>query len=82
MIEVARIYKMENGKTLKAFVDIKINDVVLIKGVRVVAKKDGGVFASMPSQKADDGKYYPTARFLTAEANDEFQKIILEAYQS
>ena len=82
MIEVARIFKMENGKSLKAFVDIRINDIVLIKGVRVVAKKDGGVFASMPSQKSDDGKYYPLVRFLSTEANSEFQQVILQAYQS
>lgn len=82
MIEVARIFKMENGKALKAFVDIKVNDCILIKGIRVLAKKDGGVFASMPSQKADDGKYYPAVRCLTAEANDEFQKVVLDAYQS
>ena len=82
MIEVARVYKLENSKTLKAFVDISINDVVLIKGIRVVAKKDGIVFAALPSNKAEDGKYYSTVKFLTNEANDEFQKVIRSAYQS
>jgi len=83
MIEVARIYKVEKEEsTLKAFVDITVCDVVLIKGIRVLAKKDGGLFAAMPSNLAGDGKYYQTVKFLTAEANEELQKVVLEAYKA
>jgi len=84
MIEVARIFKVENKEesTLKAFVDVKVSDVVLIKGIRVLAKKEGGLFAAMPSNLAGDGKYYPTVKFLTAEANEELQKVVLEAYEA
>jgi len=84
MIEVARIFKVENKEesTLKAFVDVKVSDIVLIKGIRVLAKKEGGLFAAMPSNLAGDGKYYPTVKFLTAEANEELQKVVLEAYEA
>jgi len=84
MIEVARIFKVENKEesTLKAFVDVKVSDVVLIKGIRVLAKKEGGLFAAMPSNLAGDGKYYPTVKFLTAEANEELQKVVLAAYEA
>jgi len=82
MIEVARIYKVEKEEsTLKAFVDIKVADAVLIKGIRVLAKKEGGLFAAMPSQ-ANDGKYYQTVKFLTPEANEELQKVVLAAYEA
>ena len=84
VIEVDRVFKLENGEenSLKAFVDIKVCDVVLIKGIRVLAKKDGGLFAAMPSNLAGDGKYYQTVKFLTKEANEELQKAVLEAYQA
>ena len=83
MIEVARVYKVEKDEgSLKAFVDIKVADAVLIKGIRVMAKKDGGLFAAMPSNLGGDGKYYPTVKFLTAEANEELQKVVLEAYEA
>ena len=84
MIEVARIFKVENNEesTLKAFVDVKVSDVVLIKGIRVLAKKEGGLFAAMPSNLGGDGKYYPTVKFLTVEANEELQKVVLEAYEA
>ena len=83
MIEVARVYKVEKEEsTLKAFVDIKVADCVLIKGIRVLAKKDGGLFAAMPSHLANDGKYYETVKFLTAEGNKELQEVVLAAYEA
>ena len=84
MIEVARVYKVEKDEgTLKAFVDIKVADAVLIKGIRVLAKKDGsGLFAAMPSHPADDGKYYDTVRFLTPKGNKELQEKVLAAYEA
>jgi DNA-binding cell septation regulator SpoVG len=83
MIEVARVYKVEKEEsTLKAFVDIKVADCVLIKGIRVLAKKDGGLFAAMPSNQANDGKYYEIVKFLTAEGNKELQEVVLAAYEA
>ena len=83
MIEVARVYKVEKEEsTLKAFVDIKVADAVLIKGIRVLAKKEGGLFAAMPSHLAGDGKYYETVKFLTAEGNKELQEVVLAAYEA
>ena len=83
MIEVARLYKVEKEESsLKAFVDIKVADAVLIKGIRVLAKKDGGLFAAMPSNLAGDGKYYETVKFLTAEGNNELQEVVLAAYEA
>ncbi len=83
MIEVARVYKVEKEEgTLKAFVDVKVCDVVLIKGIRVMAKKEGGLFAAMPSNLSEDGKYYPIVKFLTAEANKELQDAVLAAYEA
>ena len=84
MIKVARLFKVKNNEessTLKAFVDVEVSGVVLIKGIRVLAKKEGGLFAAMPSQ-ANDGKYYQTVKFLTPEANEELQKVVLAAYEA
>lgn len=82
MFEVARILRTENGSHLKAFVDLKVGNAVLIKGVRVLANKEGGLFVSMPSQKATDGKYYETVRILAKETKQELQDVILAAYNS
>jgi DNA-binding cell septation regulator SpoVG len=80
MFEVSRIHRIEGNDTLKAFVDIKVADSVLIKGLRVMASKNDTLFVAMPSQKAEDGKYYPTVKPLTKEANQELQDAVLSAY--
>ncbi|QAT16706.1 hypothetical protein BU251_02645 [Candidatus Velamenicoccus archaeovorus] len=80
MFEVSRIHRIEGNDTLKAFVDIKVADCVLIKGLRVMATKDDTLFVAMPSQKAEDGKYYPTVKPLSKEANQELQDAVLAAY--
>ena len=85
MIKVARLFKIKNNEessTLKAFVDVEVSGVVLIKGIRVLAKKEGGLFAAMPSHLAGDGKYYDTVQFLTPEANNELQEVVLAAYEA
>ena len=83
MVEVIRLHRMENKDgSLKAYVDIKVCDAVLIKGVRVLSNKEGALFVAMPSQKAQDGKYYETVKLLTDEAKQELQEVVLSAYQS
>lgn len=78
-IKVARIHKLNSDSKVKAFVDIKINDSILIKGLSVV---DGqkGLFVSMPREKANDGKWYDSIRAMTKEAKAEIQAAVLEAY--
>ncbi len=82
MFEVARILRTENGSHLKAFVDLKVGNAILVKGVRVLSNKEGGLFVSMPSQKAADGKFYETVRLLAHEAKQELRDVVLAAYNS
>ena len=82
MFEVVRIYKFETDRPLKAFVDVSIGNMILVKGMRVLTNKEGGLYVSMPSEQARDGKYYDTVRVLTAEAKQELQEVILAAYNS
>ena len=44
MFEVSRLHRLDNGSTLKAFADVLIGDLLLIKGVRVVSKNGSGLF--------------------------------------
>ena len=82
MFEVVRMHKLEGDSNLKAFVDVHVGNAVLIKGIRVLSNKEGGLFVAMPSQQAQDGKYYPTVRALADETKQELQDVILAAYNS
>jgi len=78
MIEVARLYKVDNGSALKAFADVIIGEV-LVKGVRIIEGKNG-LFAAMPKTQAKDGKWYESVSITDGELKEELQEAVLEAY--
>ncbi len=79
MIEVARLHRVENGSSLKAFADVVIGQV-LVKGVRIVEGKNG-LFVGMPKTQGKDGKWYETVKIINDEVKQELQSAVLEAYQ-
>lgn len=80
-IQVHRIHKLPNGKSLKAFADINVNDALLIKGVRVMDGKRG-IFVTMPrEQSVKDKKWYDSVRCLSEEVRSEISEKVLQAYQ-
>lgn len=79
-IQVQRMYRFETDRPLKAFVDIVVNDSLLIKGVRVMDGKKG-LFVSMPREQAKDKKWYDTIRCLTQEIRDQITEVVLSAYR-
>jgi len=78
-IQVQRMYKFETDRPLKAFVDIVVNNVLLIKGVRVMDGKKG-LFVSMPREQSKDQKWYDTIRCLTQEVRDQITEVVLASY--
>ena len=80
MIEVSRLYRLDSGKPLRAFVDVIFNAQVLVKGVRVVKNRDGDIFVSMPKQQGKDGKWYESVRLLDDDSKQALQDVVLEAF--
>ena len=78
MIEVARLYRVENDSLVKAFADVVVGQI-LVKGIRVIKGKNG-LFAGMPKSQGKDGKWYDTVRILDDELKQELQDRVLEAY--
>ncbi len=79
-IKVNRMNKMEDPeKNLKAFVDIEVNDSLLVKGLRVMNGQKG-LFVTMPRQRGKDEKWYDTVRILSPAVKDQITETVLEAY--
>ena len=79
-IQVQRMYRFESDRPLKAFVDVIIDDCLLIKGVKVLEGKDG-LFISMPQEQAKDKKWYDTIRCLTSEIRDQITEVVIDVYK-
>jgi len=80
--KVNRINRIDNPeKNLRAFVDIEVNDSLLVKGLRVLNGQNG-LFVKMPQQKGKDNKWYDTVRLLSTDIKDKISGVVLSAYET
>lgn len=79
-IEVKRVHKLDGDSKLRAFADVAITDLFLIKGLRIVDGKKG-LFVGMPREQGKDGQWYQTVFPLSEEVKKQLDEIVLEAYQ-
>ncbi len=81
-IKVNRMNRFDDpDKNLKAFVDIEVNDSLLVKGLRVMNGQKG-LFVTMPRQKGKDEKWYETVRVLSPAVKDQITETVLGAYEA
>lgn len=64
----------------KAFVDLTLDDTLVIKGLTLVEGKDG-LFLSFPSKKGKDGKYYNSVYSLDKEWGNFLQDACIKKYK-
>jgi len=80
-VEVFRLHRLNGDSKLKAFVDLSFAGVFIVKGLRVVAGKEG-LFVGMPRQKGKDERWYNIVYPVTKEFRDLLNQIVLEAYEN
>ena len=78
-IKVLKVHRVEGNNRIKAFVDISINDALLIKGLRIVSGKNG-LFVSMPVEQGKNEKWYERVRCLNKDVREEIANAVLAAY--
>jgi stage V sporulation protein G len=81
LIKVERIHATKGTGSTKAFCDISIGGVFVVKGLRVVEGKDG-LFVGMPQEKGKNGKWYDTFFPTSGEVKKELQELVLEEFQT
>lgn len=67
-----------NSKT-KAFIDLTLDDTLVIKGLTLVEGNDG-LFLSFPSTKGKDTKYYNSVYSLDKEWTKQLQDACIKKY--
>lgn len=67
-----------NSKT-KAFIDLKLDDTLVINGLTLVEGNDG-LFLSFPSKKGKDGNYYNSVYSLDKEWSNLLQDACIKKY--
>ena len=80
-IKIIKIHRLTQDSRVKAFVDISINDALLIKGIRVVQGKKG-LFVSMPVEQGKNERWYERVRCLNEDIRSVIAQKVLEAYSA
>jgi stage V sporulation protein G len=78
-IKVVKIHRLTQDSRIKAFVDLGINDVLLIKGMRIVQGKKG-LFVSMPVEQGKNERWYERVQCLNQDIRALIAQKVLEAY--
>ena len=75
-----RIFGAKDSGTQRATATVDINGVFAIRGIKVM-EGSKGVFVSMPQFKAGNGEYKDTCFPCTKESREQFNSIVLGAYE-
>ena len=67
-----------NSKT-KAFIDLCLDETLVIKGLTLV-KGSHGLFLCFPSSKGKDGKYYNSIYSMDKEFTDKLEDVCIKKY--
>ena len=78
-----RVFPLDDpqGNT-KAFASVSVDDLIAIRGVRVVEGGDDGMFVTMPQTQDKYMKYHDVAFPLTAELRNEITARVLEKFEA
>lgn len=78
-IEITDVRLVEYGNNIKAFVDVKFNDLLLVRGFKIFNGKKG-VFVGMPNKAGIDGRWHDIVSATDEKFKREIEDAILEAY--
>lgn len=73
-----RKYESANSNT-KAFIELKLDEVLIVKGLSLVKGKNG-LFLSFPSSKGKDNKYYNSVYSLDKDWKAQLEKACIKKY--
>ncbi len=79
--KVTRLHKLDGEGSLKAFVDIALNESLLLKGLRIVEGRNG-LFVSMPREKGKDNRWYETVHPMSKQIKAQISQAILSVYNN
>jgi len=71
---------LRDEEKLKAFVNITFDDVFVVRGLKVIAGKNG-LFVCMPSRKLEDGTYKDIAHPICNEFRQQLEEHVLSEYR-
>jgi stage V sporulation protein G len=83
-ISEVKIYPFDIGQkdsNLRAYAEVTIDDSLIIRGIRILENKKGGLFVGFPSRKGKDNEYRDYIVIKSAKFNHQLREAVLTAYR-
>ena len=74
------VVPVEENK-LRAYVNITIDNVFMVRGLKVILGSDG-LFVAFPNKKGKNGMFRDVAHPLNSETRREIEELVLHAYET
>ena len=77
-----KIYPFDTGsrnKQVRAYAEVEIDDKIIVRGIRIIESKSGGLFIGLPSLRDRSGDYREVVLFKDRETASKFRSLILDA---
>ncbi len=79
LFKIERMHLLNTEGPTKAFCDLLVADICVVKGLKVVQGKKG-LFVAMPQEQGRDEKWYDTFYPISVEARTQIQQLVLKNY--
>ncbi|HTG01109.1 MAG TPA: septation regulator SpoVG [Nitrospirota bacterium] len=79
-ITEVRVFPVNNEERLKAYATITVDNVFLIRDLRII-NGNTGLFVAMPSRKMKDGTFKDIAHPLNSDTRQMIEKKVLAEYE-
>lgn len=66
---------------IRAFAEVVLDDVLLLKGIKVMEGKGGGLFVSYPSQKGKDNQFHDLVVPLSEDLKKQIRRAVVDAFK-
>ena len=80
-LKLDRIHKIEDSSKFKGTASVIIDDCFIITNIKII-EGENGLFLSMPNRTLKDGRKVDIVHPLNKETRDQFNKLILDAYNN
>ncbi len=70
------------GKNIRAYVELTIAEMIVIRGTRIIESNRGGLFISFPSLRTRDGQYKDIVIIRDREFRELLRTRIMQVYKN
>ncbi|MCX7761134.1 MAG: SpoVG family protein [Hydrogenothermaceae bacterium] len=83
-ITEVRVYPFDTGKIggrVRAVAEVIIDDILLIKDIKIVQSKTGGLFLSFPKKRSSSGKFVDIVQPLDKDFSESIRRAVVDKYK-